>query len=151
MTENGVKYLSDSEAESMLILRNLKNGSTQLSLETAKSLIENSRLAKEQTISNAQDQYDEIMIQAEKMLAIGTINQEQYDLIAQGAEDAKDDAIKSAKEQFENILKEAQKQLPEITKYIDTETGEMKSNWDRFWDNLFNKASGSMAGVGKFL
>ncbi len=148
MTENGVKYLSDSEAESLLILRNLKKGATQLSLETAKSLIENSKLAKEEAILNAQDQYDEVMIQAEKMLAIGTINQEQYDLIAKSAEDAKDDAIKSAKEQFENILKEAQKQLPEITKYMDTETGEMKSNWDRFWDDLFNKASGSMAGVG---
>ena len=82
------------------------------------------------------------MIQAEKMLAIGTINQEQYDLIAQGAEDAKDDAIKSAKEQFENILKEAQKQLPEITKYIDTETGETKSIGIAFGIIYLTKASG---------
>lgn len=148
MNQNGVKYLSDSEAESLLILKNLKKGATEISLQTAKSLIESSRLARDSTISNAEEQYNEIMIQAEKMLAIGTISQEQYDLIAKGAEDAKDEAVKSAKEQFENILKEAEKQLPEITKYIDTETGEIKSNWDRFWDGLFNKASGSMAGVG---
>ena len=159
MNEKGVKYLSDSEAESQLILRNIKKGSTKLSLETATTLIENSKLAKETTIKDAEDQYTEIMTQAEKMLAIGTINQEQYDLIAESAENTKNEATESAEEQFQNILNAAQDKLPQLTNYVDMQTGEMKSNWDvswakmsegwnNFWDGLFNKASGSMASVG---
>ena len=78
MKETGIKYLSESETESNLILQRLKDNATQLSAEQASGIIKSAITSRDETIKAAEEQYKGILLEAQRMLDTGTINKEEY-------------------------------------------------------------------------
>lgn len=147
MTETGVKYLSESETESNLILQRMKDNATKLSAEQASEVIASAREARDETIKAAEEQYKDILLEAQRMLDTGTINKEQYDEIVKAAEKTKTDTTKAANDQYSEIVKTARSKMGEYAKYIDAETGELKSRWNVWCDDLkvaWSDAMGSL-------
>lgn len=141
MKTTGIKYLSESETESNLILKRLKDNASQLSAEQASEVIKNARTARDETISAAEDQYKGILLEAQRLYDTGTINDKEYDEIVKAAESARDDAVSAAETQYDDILATAKSQMGEYARYIDEETGEIKSKWNVFCDDLSKKWS----------
>ena len=136
MKETGIKYLSESETESNLILQRLKDNAAQLSAEQASEIIKSAISARDASIKAAKEQYDGILLEAQRMLDTGTITKEQYNEIVSAAERTKNDSIAAAEGQYGEILSTAQSQMGEYSKFIDTETGEIKSKWDVWCDDM---------------
>lgn len=136
MMETGVKYLSESETESNLILQRLRDNSAQLTAEQASEVIKNAITARDETIAAANEQYDGICMEAQRMLDTGTITKEEYDEIIAAAQQTRDDAVSAAEDQYSNILKTAKSKMGEYAEYIDEKTGEIKSRWQVCCDNL---------------
>ena len=66
----------------------------------------------------------------------GSINEETYNDIIAAAEQARDDTINAAEEQYSGILKTGKENMGEYAKYIDDETGDMRSKWQYFCDEF---------------
>lgn len=141
MKETGIKYMTESEEEQFLILNRLKQNATAISVEQASEIIKSSAETRDETIKNAEEQYNEILIQAENLKRAGAINDEQYQTMIDAAGKAKEETIKDAEEQYTNILTTAQDKLGETAKYIDENTGEIKSTWSVFWDDIGTELS----------
>ena len=140
MKDTGIKYLSDSQTESNLILKRLKDNASKLSAQQASEVIKNALSARDETITAAKEQYDGIVLEAQRLYDAGAISEEEYDEIVKAAKDAKDETIKSAKTQYDEIVLTAKTKMGEYSKYIDDETGDIKSNWDLFCDDLSKKS-----------
>ena len=136
MKETGIKYLSESETESNLILQRLRDNSAQLTAEQASEVIKNAITARDETIAAANEQYEGICMEAQRMLDTGTITKEEYDEIVAAAAQARDDTVAAAEEQYSDILTTARSKMGEYAKYIDEKTGEIKSNWRVWCDDL---------------
>lgn len=136
MKETGVKYLSESETESNLILQRLKDNATQITTEQAAEVIANAATARDETIAAAREQYEGICMEAQRMLDTGTITKDEYDAIVAAAQQTRDDAVSAAEEQYSNILDTARGKMGEYAKYIDWKTGEIKSNWEVWCDSM---------------
>lgn len=150
MMETGVKYLSESETESNLILQRLKDNATQLTTEQASEVIKNAITARDETIAAAHEQYDGICMEAQRMLDTGTITKEEYDEIVAAAKQARDDAVSAAEEQYSDILTTAKNKMGEYAKYIDEKTGEIKSNWQVWCDDLAKLWGDTSAAINKW-
>lgn len=149
MKETGIKYLSESETESNLILQRLKDNSAQLTAEQASEVIKNAITARDETIAAAHEQYDSICLEAQRMLDTGTITKEEYDDIVAAAQQTRDDAVTAAKEQYSNILDTAKGKMGEYAKYIDEKTGEIRSNWDVWCEDISTGLSDWADDVGR--
>lgn len=136
MQNTGVMALSESAIEYETIMRNLKDNATRMSLEQASEVIKNAQATRDETIAAAETQYSELKLQADNMLAIGAINEEQYNAMIDAAKEAKDKTIADANEQYDSIYKATKEKLGDTAKYIDEETGEIKSKWTVFWDDV---------------
>lgn len=150
MMETGVKYLSESETESNLILQRLKDNSTQLTAEQASEVIKNAITARDETIAAAHEQYDGICMEAQRMLDTGAITKDEYDEIVAAAQQTRDDAVSAAEEQYSNILDTAKGKMGEYAKYIDEKTGEIKSNWEVWCDKLAQRWDETWASIEKW-
>lgn len=152
MRDTGIKYLSESETESNLILQRLKDNASSLSAEQASEIIKNAATSRDETIKAAEEQYKGILLEAQRMLDTGTITKEEYDKIVAAAEDTKTATVENANTQYDDILKTAKSKMGEYAKYIDDKTGDLKSKWEvwteelgaswsTFWGNFKKKAS----------
>lgn len=138
MKNTGVEYLSESQTESNLILQRMKDNASKISAEQASEVIKNALSAKKETIEAAKEQYDGIALEAQRLLDTGTITKEEYDSIIKSAEKTRDETIDAAEKQYDDIVKTAKSKMGEYAKFIDTKTGEIKSNWKVFCED-FNK------------
>ena len=136
MKETGVKYLSESETESNLILQRLRDSSAQITTEQASEVIKNAITARDETIAAAHAQYEGICLEAQRMLDTGTITKTEYDEIVAAAQQTRDDAVSAAENQYSDILTTAKTKMGEYAKYIDEKTGEIKSNWEVWCDDI---------------
>ena len=136
MKTTGIKYLSESETESNLILTRLKDNATQLSAEQASEVIKKAIETRDATITAANEQYDGIALEAQRMLDTGVITKDEYDKIIAAAESTRKETVDKANNQYNSIVKTAKSKMGEYAKYIDTETGEIKSNWKVFCEDL---------------
>ena len=150
MKETGIKYLSESETESNLILQRLKDNSAQLTAEQASEMIKNAIVARDETIAAANEQYDGICMEAQRMLDAGTITKDEYDDIIAAAERVRDDTVAAAESQYSDIVSTAKSKMGEYAKYIDTKTGEIKSNWKVWCDWLSKLWNDTWASIGKW-
>lgn len=132
----GVSNLSETQIEYETIMRNLKDNSAHISLEQASEIIKNAQATRDETISAAETQYSTVLLEAQKMLDTGVINDEQYQAIIDAAREAKDSTISDATEQYNSIYDTASTKLGDLARYIDENTGEIKSKWQVFWDDV---------------
>lgn len=136
MKKIGITLLSETSRESEIIFQRIKDNSVNLSKQqTAEILLEAYKL-KDEAIKSAEEQYYGIITEANRMYEFGAINKEEYDTIVAKAKEVKEDTIKEATDQYDGILKEAETRFPKITKYLDTENGKIKKNWEVTWDYM---------------
>lgn len=136
MQDLGISNLSQTQIEYETIMRNLRDNASHLSLEQASEIIKNAQATRDETISAAETQYSTVLLEAKKMLDTGVINSEQYQAIVDAAKNAKDSTIADATEQYESIYDTASTKLGDLSRYIDENTGEIKSIWQVFWDDV---------------
>lgn len=136
MRDTGIQYMSESQTEMNLIQQQLKDNAVQLSAVQAAEIVQNSIAARDATIADAQAQYNAIALEAQRMFDIGAINKGTYDEMIQAAATARDETIKSAEEQHKGILEEAQLQSGDLVNQVDWETGELKSKYQIWFDDI---------------
>ena len=139
MQNTGIQHLSKTEIEYQTIMNRLKDNATRVSLEQASEIIKNAQTTRDETIAAAQTQYATVELEAQRMLGVGAINQEQYDAILLAAQTTRDESILAAQEQYQTIYDTTTEKLGDTAKYIDSETGAIKSKWDVFCDNVAQK------------
>lgn len=139
MQNTGIQHLSETEIEYQTIMNRLKDNATRVSLEQASDIIKNAQTTRDETIAAAQTQYATVELEAQRMLGVGAINQEQYDAILLAAQTTRDESILAAQEQYQTIYDTTTEKLGDTAKYIDSETGAIKSKWDVFCDNVAQK------------
>ena len=139
MQNTGIQHLSETEIEYQTIMNCLKDNATRVSLEQASEIIKNAQTTRDETIAAAQTQYATVELEAQRMLGVGAINQEQYDAILLAAQTTRDESILAAQEQYQTIYDTTTEKLGDTAKYIDSETGAIKSKWDVFCDNVAQK------------
>ena len=150
MKNTGIKYLSESEAEMKLIQKRLTDNTSKLSAQQASNVIKDALSAKKETIKAAKEQYDGIVLEATRLREADMISEEEYNSIIEAAETARDDTISAAETQYDNIVKTAKTKMGEYSKYIDEETGEIKSNWDIFCEDFSKKWSDTWTDIKKW-
>ena len=138
MQNTGIQHLSETEIEYQTIMNRLKDNATRVSLEQASEIIKNAQTTRDETIAAAQTQYATVELEAQRMLGVGAINQEQYDAILLAAQTTRDESILAAQEQYQTIYDTTTEKLGDTAKYIDQETGDIKSKWDVWCDGIAN-------------
>ena len=136
MQNLGIQTLSQTQIEAETIMRNLKDNTVHMSLEQASETIKNAQKARDETIAAAENQYSEIKLWADNMLEVGAINDKEYAAIIASAEEARKSTIDDAKLQYQGILDATKTKLGETSRYIDLETGNMKTKWTVFWEDV---------------
>lgn len=150
MKENTVKNLSASEEEAKKILVNMKENASALTAEQASEIIKNSIKARDETIKNAKEQYEQQVYEASKLKDAKLINEEQYKAIVAAAKKTRDEAITNAEEQHQKVYAEFKNQNQDIARYIDEDTGKIKSKWTTFWEHMGNVATGIWNKIKRF-
>lgn len=150
MKENTIKNLSASEEEAKKILVNMKENASALTAEQASEIIKNSIKARDETIKNAKEQYEQQVYEASKLKEAGIINDEQYQKIIDASKKARDEAITNAEEQHKRVYEEFKNQNGDIARYIDEDTGKIKSKWTIFWEHMGNVATDIWGKIKRF-
>lgn len=141
MTKTAIINMSEYEEDYIKIMATLESNSTRISAEQASNIIKRAIETKDSTIASANEQYEKVMLEAEKMRLTGQINDEEYEKIKKSAEEARDATIADAETQFNTILKKVETTMPEIFKIIDTTTGDIKTKWNAWLDDTKKYAS----------
>lgn len=139
LESNTIDILTTMDGEQMAIYEDLKRSKTKLSKEAAQEIIQSALNTKNETIKAAQEQYRTEVSEAYKMKEAGIINEETYNKMVDGATKTRDETIKSAEEQYDGIWNEFTTNQSDIAKYIDKDTGEVKSKWKVFWEDIGDK------------
>ncbi len=151
MKESTVQNLSSSKEESDKILFNMKENAKALTAEQASEILKNSIKTRDETIKNAREQYNNVVWEAQKMKDAGQINEDQYNKIRNSAKKTRDETIKKAEEQHQKVYGEFKAQNEDVARYIDKDTGKIKSKWDLFWEDLGNTVKKVMKNIKSFL
>ena len=136
MKTTTVKTLSESEEEAVLILGRMSQNAKALSAEQASAIIKESIKTRDETIKNAQDTYTKQVEQAKKLRDAGQITEEEYQKWIDASAKARDERIADAEEMHQKVYDEFKAENEDIAKYIDSDTGEIKSKWSYFWGEV---------------
>ena len=149
MLEIGVQTASEKSDEYYIIMHELKNNLGRLSVEQASEYIQQAKKTRDETIKKAEEQYKGVVAQAERLKDAKAISEQEYNAIVDSAKSARDETIKSADEQYSEIYDTTTDKLGKTSKYIDEETGEIKSNWEVFTDTIKSKFVESLENIKK--
>ena len=140
MQTTGIETLSETEAESLAIMRRMKENSTRVSLEQASEIIKNAKKTHDEKVKAAETEYEKTIFYAKKQKEAGIITEEQYKELEAAAKAHKDEQIGTSKKTYEGILDSVQTNLGETSKYINIETGEIKKNWQVWGEDIAKRA-----------
>ncbi len=141
MQTTGIEALSETQVEAQAIMNRMKENTTRVSLEQASEIIKNAQKTRDDAVQAAEEQYVKVVDQANRMREAGTITEDQYNKMISAAKENKDSQIKEADEAYTGVYNSVTENLGETSKYIDTETGNIKSNWQVFKEDISKKAS----------
>ena len=145
---NAVMTLSASAQEQMVILGKLSNSSEEISAKQAQGMIKSSYSAKEETVKNAEKQYNETKsILENKLYVTGEITQAEYDEALANAKKMKEDTVAQAQEQHDKVVEQATARSESLIKFANIETGESLSIWERFKNGLRDKVNAIIDGI----
>ena len=126
MLEKGVSSMTESEEEFKKIMIRINHNVEALTLERASFIIKNAQETKEKAIKEAEGQYTNIILQAERMRDAEVINEDAYNKIIESAEKTKNETIQKTNEQYDEISKTIKEKMGDNAQYIDLETGNIK-------------------------
>ena len=136
MQTTGIETLSETEAESLAIMRRMKENSTRVSLEQASEIIKNAKKTHDEKVKAAETEYEKQIFNAKKQREVGIITEEQYKELEAAAKAHRDEQIGTADDTYYGVLDSVKTNLGETSKYINTETGEIKKNWQVWGEDL---------------
>lgn len=140
MKETAIQTLTESEKEQKLILNRLKDESSKISALQASEVVKNSLKQKDESIANAEKEYNDRLKYAMDLRAQGTKESEELaDKVEKDAKRQYEQAVKSAKNMHDEVVDEAKKQAEEHVDYVDWETGEVRSKWDKLLIDMYKK------------
>ena len=149
MQTTGIEALSETEAESLAIMRRMKENTTRVSLEQASEIIKNAEKTKNEKTKAAEIEYEQTIFYAKKQKEAGIITQEQYNELEKAAEAHKEDQIGIAKDTYTGVLNSVKENLGETSKYINIETGEIKKRWQVWCDEIPRYVGDSLRKAGQ--
>lgn len=146
--DNAVNTMTESEKEQMEIMTRLKHNQEALQVETASEMLQDAKKNYDDQVAEAEDWRTRMLMQLDQRFGDeATLSnkeyKEQYDAIQEAYEQQKDEAKKG----YEKINDEVKKGLGDQYKYIDEDTGKMKSrirvflgdaakDWNTSWSNV---------------
>lgn len=143
----GIKNAAESSDEYYLVMSKLDTNLRTLNVEHAADTIKSAIELRDKTIKNAEEQYDGIKANALKMLDAGKITKDEYDEIVKAAETTKINTIDEANKQYDGIVQAVEDKLPSATRFIDTETGKMRTHFEVFKYDTIRKFNETFDGI----
>lgn len=132
MKEEGIKILSETEAEYAVIRQRMKDQSINITTEQVAELIKKSIELKDETIKAAEEEYNERIKYAEQLKKEGTKEAEELaNKIIEEAGRQRDESVKAAEEMHRQVIEHAEAQAGEHISAINKETGEIMSIWQK--------------------
>jgi hypothetical protein len=143
MKTEAVTVMSESEVEQKAILERMKSQRGIINAEMAADTIKNSIASKNAIIDESTAAFIRAEENAQLMFDQGVISAEQRDKIIEDAKKVKEESIAAAETTHQKVVEEAEKQAGDHIKYVDLETGEIKTKWQVFredtatnWSNM---------------
>ena len=130
---------ADTAAKRTVIKEKLNGELGTLSKEIASEVIKDALKTRDETVKAADDQYAKELAAAQTMRKTGAINQETYDKMVADAKKTHDDTVNEANKQYDEIYNGFKENNEDIAKYIDKDTGNIKSGWTLFWEDVGTK------------
>lgn len=131
MRDFAITTFSETEEEAAVIRARMKDYQGRLSAEMASEMINNANEARDKETQAAEDKYNSIIKEANKLKQAGLITEEQYNAMVESARIAKEEQIKRADEACSGIKDEIIDATPGIEEEVDIQTGKIRSSWDR--------------------
>lgn len=136
MLDTGVSSMTESEEEFTKIMIRLNHNVEALTLERASTIIKSAKETKEKAIQEAEEQFDGVVLQAQKLKDADIITKEEYEKMIGSAIAARDESLKAADEQYSGILSTVKEKLGDSSEYVDLETGNIKKKIELWNENL---------------
>ena len=145
--DEGLNAMSktDEEYEKLRIRINENINTNQL--EQASNYIKTAIKTRDTAIKTAEEQYEGIVLEAERLKKAGVINEDEYNKMIDGAKKTKEETIQNANDQYDEIVRITKEKLGENGKYIDTHTGEIKSKWQMSLEDMITETAIKGAGL----
>ena len=135
LADETVKLTADSTDEAQAIIDRMNLNQQAWSKETAAQYIKDSAQVRDQKIKDAEDTYT-------KTLAYGraTYGEEsdQYKELAAIAKNTYDQTVNNAEESHQKVVDSVASNFDDLSKYVDTSTGDIKNGFQTFIDNLID-------------
>lgn len=148
MKDDGVRILSETEQDYLVIRKRMEEQSGIISTEQAGKLVQDSLKVKDETIANAEEEYNQRIIQAEMLRADGTEESKMLaDKILEDSKKVRDNTIKDAEERHQKIVDEAKGQAKEHVNEVNWETGEILTGYDNFINKIDSSTESFVNGM----
>lgn len=132
MKENSIRNLTASEAEQAIIMQRLTDYNKRLTAEQAAAVVKSLNEQRDKSVAAAESQYDKQIVLAEETKRIGGKSAEDAaQKIIKAAERQRDQVITSAEFQRKQGLDKLAEGYGDLKKDVDTNTGEIKTFWDK--------------------
>lgn len=148
MAETGIKIMSESEQESLILLSRFNQKYGALTQEQLYDTVAKAKELKDRTIEEATREKEERYALAEEMRrTLPNFTEDMYNEMIETANRSYDEEVKKANESYDNIKKAVDEKYPQVTKTIDWETGKQKSVIDMFWAQIKDSISNGIKGL----
>ena len=137
--ERLINVSAETQEEVNSINQKMAQNNEAEALQSAEKVLQNAISERDGTIQAAQEKYDGIIAEADRLKEAGLITDEEYQAMTKAAETNRDTTVNAANEQWEKVKTSTTDGLGESKNKINTETGEIKSNWQIFTEDLGSK------------
>ena len=131
-----IESMSSFEEDKVIIRDRMHELEQRQTAEAMGEVIRISNEAYAQEIAAAQEKYDALIVEAERLRQAGRITEDEYAQMVNTARVSKEEQVQVANETMIGILKEFQEKYPELVEGMDLTTGELKQSWETFVDNV---------------
>lgn len=151
MRTESVKALSEQEVESQVILERMKSYDERMTTEMASEHIKQLNEQKDKAVKAANEECDEVVRNVTRMRdEAKTISADQAEKLIADAQKQRDETIKAAEETRKGAISKMEQLNKDLTKSVNTTTGEIKTAWDKMkdaWDNWWPKTKNFVANI----
>lgn len=135
--EAGVTAMSESEQEQTKILNRLKYNQTALTIEAGSEMLVEAKKNHDKSIREAEDYHATALANLEKRYDNGNgMTKEEYEKQKGIIDKAYNDMITNADTKYNDINKKVKSKLGDQYRYIDEDTGKIKTKWQMHWEDM---------------
>lgn len=135
--DNAVTTMTKSEEEQITIMYRLKHNKNALQLESASEMLQSAKKNYDNQVSEAEDWRARMLMQLDQRFGDeATMSNAEYKKQYEAIEAAYQDQIDSAESKYSTINEKVKEGLGTQYRYIDQETGKIKTNWQKFLSDI---------------